>query len=615
MTHCYKSVNYLETSSKSTKLVHGGIRYLEKAFMNFDWEQYELVKEALTERATFLQIAPHLATQLPIMLPLYKWYKVPYYWVGSKVYDMLSGECGLESSYFITRGKALETFPMLRKDDLVGAIVYYDGQSNDARVNVALALTAIQQGAVVTNYTEVVSILKDENGKINGAMVKDRCSGETFKVASHGVVNATGPFCDTIRKMDDPTLQSLVSPSAGAHIVFPSYYSPRDMGLVDPSTSDGRVIFFLPWEGNTLAGTTDTPSAIESNPKATEDEIRFILQEVSNYLDPVIKVRQSDVLAAWSGIRPLIRNPENPNTEDLVRNHIVIVSESKLMTIAGGKWTTYRQMAEDTIDEAIKILGLTPRHPHSRTKNIPLIGAHGFSSNIATKLIQQYGLETEVAEHLARSYGDRAYQVAALSKPTKRRWPIHGNRLVPWYPYIESEVIYAVRTEYAQTAIDVLARRTRLAFLSCQAALDALPCVIDLMAKELKWDEQRITSEHEEATKFLGSMGINDLSRARAQYNDDELQKYRQMFHEIDPSSCGRVSECQLLFTLNKLYPALSENEWREILSGLDEFKTKTYTFNDLLEAISTARAHDSLRPRTSQRALYFPYNRSGGGL
>lgn len=246
---------------------------------------------------------------------------------------------------------------MLRKNDLVGALVYYDGQSNDARVNVSLALTAIQQGATVTNYTEVVELLKDEHGKLNGAMVKDNCTGETFKVTAKGIINATGPFCDKIRQMDDPSLPTVVAPSTGAHIIFPGFYSPRDMGLVDPSTSDGRVIFFLPWEGNTIAGTTDTPSEVESNPKATKDDINFIVNEVTNYLDPVIKVRKSDVLAAWSGIRPLIRNPASTNTEELVRNHIVMVSRSNLVTIAGGKWTTYRQMAEETIDEAIKIFG------------------------------------------------------------------------------------------------------------------------------------------------------------------------------------------------------------------------------------------------------------------
>lgn len=574
-----------------------------------------MVKEALTERSTFLQIAPHLAQQLPIMLPLYKWYKVPYYWIGSKVYDFLAGDCGLETSYYLTRGKALEKFPMLRKDDLVGAIVYYDGQSNDARVNVALALTAIQQGAVVTNYTEVTQILKNDEGIINGVRIKDHCSGEEFDVKTKGVINATGPFCDRIRQMDDPSLKLLVNPSAGAHIIFPSYYSPRDMGLVDPATSDGRVIFFLPWEGNTIAGTTDSPSEIESNPKAADEDIRFLLEEISGYLDPVIKVRKSDVLAAWSGIRPLIRDPNSTSTEDLVRNHIVMVSKSGLITIAGGKWTTYRKMAEDTIDEAIKILNLNPRHPKSRTEDIPLIGAHGYSPNICLKLIQQYGLETEVAEHLARSYGDRALAVAELATVTTKRWPVHGVKLVDWYPYLEAEVVYAIRNEYAQTAIDVLARRTRLAFLSCQAAADALPRVIDIMSKELNWDSKRKKKEMSETLAFLKSMGIEEVAKARTEYSDEELRKYKQVFSEVDRSRCGRISSDQLLKTLHQFYPVLQQSEWQQILSDLDQFKTGTYTFNDLLEAISTARANESIRPKDSQRHLAFPYTRTGGGL
>lgn len=584
--------------------------------MNLDWEQYELVKEALCERAIFLQLAPHLAQQLPIMLPLYKWYKIPYYWAGSKVYDVLSGDCGLESSYFITRNKALEKFPMLRKGNLVGAIVYYDGQSNDARVNVALALTAIQQGAVVTNYTEVTELVKDSSGQLCGALIKDHLNGEVFEVRAKGIINATGPFSDKIRKLDDPSLKEIVSPSAGAHIILPSYYSPRDMGLVDPATSDGRVIFFLPWEGNTIAGTTDTLCEIESNPKAKSEEIRFILQEVANYLDPVVKVRRSDVLAAWSGIRPLIRDPASlSSTEELVRNHIVMTSPSGLMTIAGGKWTTFRKMSQDTIDEAVKYYGLSPKHAESRTERIPLIGAHGFSKNMATKLIQQYGLETDVAEHLMHNYGDRAFEVASLCKPTAKRWPIHGTKLVPWYPFIEAEVVYAIRNEYAQTAIDVLARRTRLAFLSCQAALDALPRVVELMSKELKWDDARCKVEHENALTFLKSMGLDDLSRARAQYSDEELQKYKQLFQKIDYARCGRIAEAKAIITLNELYPEVSPSEWKGILSDIDEFKTATFTFNDLLEAISTIRAHDSRKPEESQRNLAFSHTRSGGGL
>lgn len=505
---------------------------------------------------------------------------------------------------------------MLRKDDLVGAIVYYDGQSNDARVNIALALTAIQQGATVTNYTEVIELLKDsESGKITGAKVKDNCSGEIFDVAAEGIINATGPFCDSIRKLDDPSLKTLVCPSAGAHLIFPNYYSPRQMGLVDPATSDGRVIFFLPWEGNTIAGTTDSPSEIESNPKATNEDIQFILKEVSNYLDPVIKVSRNDVLAAWSGIRPLIRDPDSSNTEDLVRNHIVIVSKSGLVTIAGGKWTTYRKMAEDTIDEAIKIFHLKPKYQESRTKTIPLIGAHGFSHNICLKLIQQYGLETEVAEHLMRSYGDRAFQVASLANCTNRRWPVHGIKLVPWYPYLEAEVSYAIHNEYAQTAVDVLARRTRLAFLSCQAALDALPRVIQIMSNELGWNEQQCNDERDKAMTFLQSMGLQEIAVARAEFNDEELRRYLELFKGVDNSSCGRISEDQLLDTLQKLYPALKRKEWGSILKDIDLFKTQTFTFNDLLEAVSYARAKESVLPEDAQRHLKFSHTRSGGGL
>lgn len=245
-----------ETSSKSTKLVHGGVRYLEKAFLNFDREQFDMVREALYERATFLKIAPHLSGQLPIMVPIYKWWMIPYYWAGSKAYDFFAGSHGLESSYFLTKSKALEAFPMLKRENLSGAMIYYDGTQNDARTNLALALTAIQQGAVATSYTEVVSLLKDEQNRICGATIKDRISGETFSVHAKGVINATGPFCDTIRQMDDPDALSLVQPSVGTHVILPNFYSPRNMGLVDPASTDGRVIFFLPWEGNTIAGTT-----------------------------------------------------------------------------------------------------------------------------------------------------------------------------------------------------------------------------------------------------------------------------------------------------------------------------------------------------------------------
>ena len=509
------------TSSKSTKLVHGGVRYLEKAVWELDYNQYKLVKEALRERKYFLDTAPHLSSWLPIMLPLDKWWKAPYYWAGTKAYDFLAGSEGIETSYFLTRSKALDAFPMLKKTDLVGALVYYDGAHNDSRMNVSLAMTAALYGATVVNHIEVTSLEKDANGQLCGARVKDLIPGRSgkkadeFQIRAKGIINATGPFTDSIRKMDDQSIKEIVAPSSGVHVVLPGYYSPQKMGLIDPKTSDGRVIFFLPWQGNTIAGTTDAPTTISYNPVAGEDEIDWILSEIRHYLSPDINVRRGDVLAAWSGIRPLVKDPNAKNTESLVRNHLINVSPSGLLTCAGGKWTTYRQMAEECVDEAITQFKLQPRpYPNApdvsgtemiddgahlngtcQTHQVKLVGAHGFSKTLFINLIQHFGVETDVAKHLTESYGDRAWTVAALSSPTEKRFPVRGERISALYPFVDGEVRYAVRHEYAQTAIDVLARRTRLAFLNAQAALEALPKVIDIMGAELKWDSKRKETE------------------------------------------------------------------------------------------------------------------------
>ena len=298
------------TSSKSTKLVHGGVRYLEKAVWNLDYSQYKLVKEALRERRYFLDTAPHLSSWLPIMLPLQKWYEAPYFWAGTKFYDFLAGSEGIESSYFLTRSKAINAFPMLRKDNLFGALVYYDGQHNDSRMNVSLAMTAALYGVTIVNHLEVTGLEKNDNGNLCGARVRDlipdRNGGESdtdgFLIRAKGIINATGPFVDGIQHMDEPRKRNIVAPSLGVHVVLPGYLSPRNMGLIDPSTSDGRVIFFLPWQGNTIAGTTDTLCKVSDNPVAGEQDINWILKEVRGYLTPDINLQRSDVLAAWSGM-------------------------------------------------------------------------------------------------------------------------------------------------------------------------------------------------------------------------------------------------------------------------------------------------------------------------
>lgn len=550
------------TSSKSTKLVHGGVRYLEKAFWELDYNQYALVKEALRERKYFLDTAPHLSTWLPIMIPLQNWIQAPYFWAGTKLYDFLAGREGIETSYFLTKSKALDAFPMLKKENLVGALVYYDGAHNDSRMNVSIAATAALYSATVVNHMEVTSLTKDENGKLDGAVVRDVIADKNGRPASpitiraKGIINATGPFCDSIRKMDDPKAQEIVAPSSGVHVVLPGYYSPQknSMGLIDPATSDGRVIFFLPWQGNTIAGTTDAPCTITPQPIAGEDEINWILNEIRGYLSPDINVRRGDVLAAWSGIRPLVKDPKAKNTESLVRNHLVTVSESGLLTCAGGKWTTYRQMAEDAVDEAIKHFRLqtkplntptrisgtemiddaAPLDGTCQTHQVRLVGAHGYSKTLFINLIQHFGIETEVAKHLAEAYGDRAWTVAALSSPTGQRFPVRGKRISPLYPYIDGEVRYAVRHEFAQRAVDVIARRTRLAFLNAQAALESLPQVIDLMAEELKWDRKRKDLEWKESVAFLASMGLpksklgvsrKDVESGKAGFVDEHERK------------------------------------------------------------------------------------------
>ncbi|KAF9963636.1 mitochondrial glycerol-3-phosphate dehydrogenase [Modicella reniformis] len=618
------------TSSRSTKLVHGGVRYLEKAVRELDVEQYKLVKEALNERANFLRIAPYLSYQLPIMLPIYKYVNVPYYWVGSKAYDVLAGHQGMESSYFLSRGKALEAFPMLKTEKLVGAMVYYDGQHNDSRMNVALGLTAVQYGGIIANHVEVIELHKDVNKRLCGARLRDNMTGKEFNVKAKGIINATGPFTDGIRQLDDPSIQTIVSPSAGVHIILPNFYSPGNMGLLDPATSDGRVIFFLPWQGNTIAGTTDSATKVTQNPMATEEEINWILGEVKNYLNPDVKVRRGDVLAAWSGIRPLVRDPAAKSTEGLVRNHMINLSASGLLTIAGGKWTTYRAMAEETVDAAIKAFNLMPVRGCT-TDRVKLIGSHGYSNTMFIRLIQQFGLETEIAQHLANSYGDRAWAVASLAQSTGKRWPVFGRRVSAQYPYIEAEIRYAVRREYACNAVDVLARRLRLAFLNVHAANEALPKVIGIMSEELNWDQTRRDKETEEAKKFLMTMGlpaspiayptnvpdavlghpaaeeskglwrslggkspVPDTFYSRAQFNPEELAEFHKVFGALDYDGDGHIDGKDLGEVLKNLDMVVDSQILKNIIDEVDLDNSGTIEFNEFLEVMGGLKEHAS---------------------
>nr|CDJ95764.1 FAD dependent oxidoreductase domain containing protein [Haemonchus contortus] len=504
------------TSSRSTKLIHGGVRYLQAAIMKADYEQYRMVKEALFERANLLEIAPHLSGPLPIMLPIYKLWQVPYYWFGIKCYDLVSGRRVLKNSFFIGKANAMERFPMLKSESLKGALIYYDGTHNDARMNLAIVLTAIRHGAKCANHVRVERLLKDANGKICGAHVKDMMSNNEWDIKAKAVINATGPLTDTIRVMADAKTKPICAPSSGVHIVLPGYYSPSSTGLLDPDTSDGRVIFFLPWERMTIAGTTDTPSEVTLSPIPTDADIEFILKEIRGYLSKSVSIRRGDVMSAWSGLRPLVRDPNKKDTKSIARNHIIEVSDSGLITIAGGKWTTYRHMAEEAMDACIKAHNLKPTNG-CITAGLMLEGGHEYDPLMYIHLVQDYGLEVDVAQHLAHTYGDRAFVVARMCKMTGKRWPIIGTRLHQEFPYLDAEVRYAVR-EYACTAIDVIARRTRLAFLNTHAAHEVLPDVVRIMAEELGWSSAEQRAQLERARQFI-DVEMGQLAKQNAASN------------------------------------------------------------------------------------------------
>eukprot|EP00475_Leptophrys_vorax_P000077 TRINITY_DN10049_c0_g1_i1.p1 TRINITY_DN10049_c0_g1~~TRINITY_DN10049_c0_g1_i1.p1 ORF type:complete len:487 (+),score=122.14 TRINITY_DN10049_c0_g1_i1:516-1976(+) len=471
--------------------------------MNLDYKQFELVYDALKERSHLLECSPNLTRPLPIIVPIYEPFPnylfwLPYYWIGVLFYDLVAGKNGvIRPSFYISAREALEKFPMLKDKGLAGGVVYYDGLQNDARMNVALALTSVAYGAVCVNHVELIEFLKDAQGKLIGAKVKNNITGEVKEVKCKTVVNATGAFVDPVRKIDQKEAVNMVQPSSGVHLTLPDRYSPSGMGLIVPKTKDGRVLFLLPWEGSTIAGTTDAPTELSDLPQPTEDDIAWILGEVNRFLGS--NVKRYDVDAAWSGIRPLAKDPNAKNTESLVRDHIITTSASGLITVTGGKWTTYRKMAQDVVDQIYKSYPELKKDP-CKTWGLKLIGAHQWSLALPTTLVRQ-GYPQDVAEHLAHNYGDKALRVASIAKKQQLK-----DRLVKGYPFIEAEVVFAVRHEYACTIADVLARRVRLAFLNSDASLKVLPHVAEIMASELSWDESKKQHEIEQAKIFLSSM-------------------------------------------------------------------------------------------------------------
>ena len=447
------------TSSRSTKLVHGGVRYLQQG-------NVPLVMEALHERGLLRRNAPHIVHDLGFVVPNYLWWEAPFYGIGMRVYDMLAGRHGFARSRMLSTEEVLARIPAIEREGLRGGVLYHDGQFDDSRLLIALARTAAGRGACLVNYAPVVRLLKDDGGCVKGALVRDLESGREAEVAARAVVNATGAFSDGVRRLDDAAAPAMISPSQGVHVVLDRRFLGGDTAIMVPRTKDARVMFAIPWHGHTVVGTTDTKivgPALEPVPLA--EEIDFILETASEYLAE--NPTRSDILSTFAGVRPLVKAGEGGNTAALSREHTIQISRSGLLTIAGGKWTTYRRMAEDAVNHAATLAGLEERPCATRELRI-----QGCPSRLEPP--------GEFAE-----YGEEARALRGLIAERPELGVVIDDAL----PVRAVQVAWAVRHEMARTVDDVLARRTRALSLDTRAALRMAPAVARLLAAELGRDE------------------------------------------------------------------------------------------------------------------------------
>jgi glycerol-3-phosphate dehydrogenase len=470
------------TSSRSTKLIHGGVRYLQQG-------NIPLVLEALKERGLLLKNAPHVVHDRSFIVPYYKGWQGPYYWLGLKLYDILSGKRSLGVSKFLSAAKILKKIPTLIPKALKGGIIYHDGQFDDARLAIDLAKTIADKDGIVLNYMQVTGLLK-ANQKIQGVRAHDVLSDEIFELKGRAIINATGVFSDHILKMDNPDSAPIIEPSQGIHIVIDRDFLPGNAAMMIPKTSDGRVLFAVPWHNKVMIGTTETPVGnITWEPEALDQEVEFILEQTGQYLSK--KPERSDIRSVFAGLRPLVKDGDSEDTADISRDHSLIVSSFGLVTIAGGKWTTYRKMAEDTVDQAVKVAGLEERE--CKTESLKI---HGWAENSdKNDPLRIYGSDQEEIRKIINRKPE-------LSKPLHDR-----------LPYKKVEVIWATRNEMAMTVEDFIARRTRALFLDAKASVEMAPEVARLMAAEAGHDNQWIKAQinaYRKLAEFYQASQIKD---------------------------------------------------------------------------------------------------------
>lgn len=455
------------TSSRSTKLVHGGVRYLAQGNIT-------LVRDALHERTRLRENAPHVVHEMSFIVPCANRFNQYYFRFGFWLYDWLSGKSGFRKARSISQAECVQRVPTLEPSKTVGGVLYSDGQFDDSRLLLSMLQSAVERGAVVLNYARVEQLVKGDSGKIAAVVVNDLESGLNHRIEARCVINATGPFCDAVRKLDDANSQDMVAASQGVHIVLDRSFLPGDTAVIVPRTSDGRVIFMIPWLGHVLVGTTDTPiEHAELEPRARPEEIEFLLSTAGEYLTK--KPRREDILSTFTGIRPLVGKGKGTSTSKLSRDHVIEISDAGLVTITGGKWTTARRMGQDCVDRAVAAAGLESRP--CTTFNLALQGSAGVST---TQPLNATGV-----------YGSAAAPIDRLAEEE----PELAKTLVEGYSLRGAEVLWAVRHEMARTVEDVLARRSRLLFLNVVAAEAAAPQVARIMARELGHDEQWITAQ------------------------------------------------------------------------------------------------------------------------
>lgn len=489
------------TSSASTKLVHGGVRYLQQAVTDFDLGQFHVVKRALHERILLLQNAPHLAHPLELLVPCRTRLEVLYYSFGMKLYDSIAGWGSLGRSRILSHDEALSRMPMLSAEELAGAVASFDGQLDDARCGVTLVKSFAAAGGDVTNYLQLVAFEKSGDGKLSSAILEDRVAGGRLAVRARVFVNATGPYSDTIRSMASPGTPSRLVLSRGVHVLLPLDFHSTGEALLIPKTEDGRVIFAIPWLGRLLVGTTDRETTLDEELVVQRSEGEYLLNHLNRY---VARRREIDeIVSAFAGIRPLVRSGHSRATKKLIRDHEVEVDgRSGLVSILGGKWTTYRAMAEDAINAVQRCLNQPVRG--GLTKNYQLAGAKGYEADYWSVLARQSGLPESVARHLAGKFGTDAEEIIALVRQDyELQRPI-----VSGAPHVRGEVVYAIQHEMAISIEDILARRIGLQYYSWELAAEAAPVVATYLARELGWFEAQKAEAVQEYTSKIERMQV-----------------------------------------------------------------------------------------------------------